>query len=78
MDNFDTTQATSLINMFRSCSSLTSLYLPKFYTNNIKNENLNSMFEGCNNLKLSLYPEKCSNLISLLPSYVELLNLTNY
>ena len=77
MDNFDTSIATSLISMFKSCSSLTSLYLPKFNTINIQNTQMKSIFEGCTKLKISVYPEKCSNLISDLPSYVELVNITN-
>ena len=77
MDNFDTSKATSLISMFNSCSSLTSLYLPKFNTINIQNTQMNSIFEGCTKLKLSVNPEKCPNLISALPTYVELFNITN-
>ena len=58
-------------------SSLTSLYLPNFNTLNISDNGLSMMFEGCLKLQLSLYPDKCSNLISLIPSYVKLTNLTN-
>ena len=75
MDNFDTTKTTSLNSMFRYCSSLTSLYLPKFNTLNIDNDGLTSIFEGCEKLKISVYRDKCANLIPLLPSYVDIINL---
>ena len=64
--------------MFYSCSSLTSLYLPNFDTRNINDYGITKAFDGCNNLKLSLNWEKCANLILTLPTYVELLNITEY
>ena len=75
MDKFSTSKVKSLISMFEKCSSLTSLYLPNFYTNDIQNTGLNNIFEGCTNLKVSLYPNKCSNLITILPEYVKVINL---
>ena len=78
MDNFDTTQANSLMSMFHSCTSLTSLYLPKFHTMNVGENGFNSIFEGCNEIKLSLYSNKCPNLISILPSNIELIDLLNH
>ena len=78
MNNFDTSQVTLVTSMFSSCSSLTSLYLPKFDTRKVGSQGLNSIFEGMSDFKLYLYPEKCPNLISNLPDYVTLVNLTNY
>ena len=60
--------------MFNSCSSLTSLSLPYFDTSNLKENEMTSIFEGCTNLKLLLDQEKCSNLINILPDYIEIID----
>ena len=78
MDNFDTSQTTTFMSMFKSCSSLTSLYLPKFNTQKAWEKGLSSIFEGCNGLKISIYSNKCPNLISILPQNIELIDLGNY
>ena len=77
IDNLKTNKAKYIDSMFSYCSSLTSFYLPNLYTLHMDNYGFESMFEGCKNLKLSVYRDKCSNLISSLPSYIEIFNLTN-
>ena len=76
ISNFKTTKDSNLKYMFYSCSSLTSLNLPNFDTTGINDENLSSMFEKCSKLNLYINTEKCSNLISLIPSYVKVHNIT--
>ena len=77
-ENLNTEHATSLNYMFNSCSSLTSLFLPNLITNHISNQGIRQMFDGCENLKLYLYTEKNINLVSNLPSYIEVFNITSY
>ena len=60
--------------MFSNCSTLTSLYLPNFSTNNIKN-NLETVFERCEKLVLSIKKGQCSNLIELIPDYIKIIEL---
>ncbi|MCF0239006.1 MAG: BspA family leucine-rich repeat surface protein, partial [Streptococcus gallolyticus] len=75
--SFDTSKATQMINMFESCSSLTSLDLSSFNTSSV--EYMSSMFKGCsalNKLDISSFAtpkletvdsmfEDCENLTSI-------------
>ena len=48
-------------SMFNSCSSLTSINLSNFNTNNVKN--MNSMFYGCSSLKsIDISNFNCDNI----------------
>ena len=74
ISTFKTNKVKTLVSMFNSCSSLTSLSLPYFDTSKLKDNEMDYIFEGCTNLKLSIDKEKCSNLIKILPDYVEIIN----
>ena len=75
MPNLKTANAFSVSKMFYSCSSLTSLNLPYFDTINIGDYGLNSIFDGCTNLTLSIKREQCSNIIELIPNYITIIDL---
>ena len=64
--------------MFNYCSSLETLYLPYLETNHMSSSGINYIFDGCEKLKLYLYQEKNIDLVSNLPSYIEVFNITDY
>ena len=74
ISNFKTNKVKTLVSMFNSCSSLTSLSLPYFDTSKLKDNEMDYIFEGCTKLKLSIDKEKCNNLIKILPDYIEIIN----
>ena len=76
ISNFYTISTNNLKFMFYQCSSLTSLNLPHFDTSKISEDNLFSIFDECKQLNLYINTLKCSNLISVIPSYVKIYNIT--
>ena len=74
--NLKTSSVESIKYMFYNCTSLTSLSLPDLDTRKIDdNENMESVFEGCTHLVLSIKRDQCSNLLNLIPEYVQINDL---
>ena len=68
ISQFETRNAKDIKSMFNDCSSLKSLVLTNFETLGMSDDGLSSVFDGCTNLILNIYKNKCSNLI--IPEYV--------
>ena len=74
-NNFRTDKAISLKKMFHSCVSLTELHLNYFDTSKIEQSGLESVFDNCTNLNLFIDVDKCSNLVKLIPEYVNVTDI---
>ena len=75
VSNFRTNAAFNIKFMFNGCSSLTSLNLAYFDTSKIDDVRLESIFDSCEKLKLTISKKKCSNLLPFIPSYVEVIDI---
>ncbi len=60
--------------MFNGCTKLLSLNLASF--NLVKAVRYANMFVGCYNLTLTIVPEHCSQIMSLIPDYVTVIEVT--
>ena len=74
---FSTNKAKTLNKMFYACESLEYLHLPYFDTSNINISDLESVFDDCYKLNLYIDVDKCKNLVSTIPSYVKIYNITD-
>ena len=69
LSNFDTSQVTSMSFMFYNCSKILSLNIASFDTQ--KCEKFDQIFGGdITKLELTVNRNKCSNMLSNLPSGV--------
>ena len=75
INNLKTSKVQSLNKMFYSCKNLKELYLPYLDTRKVSISGLSSVFDNCTSLNLFIDYEKCSNLINLIPEYINVTDI---
>ena len=73
LSSFDTSQVTSMRYMFAKCYKLTTLNIASFDTQ--KCEKFDQIFDGITKLEITVNQNKCSNILTNLPSGVTYKNV---
>ena len=73
--SFKTEGASDISFMFYGCSSLDELDISSFNTG--KCSNYKSIFDECkHNMTLKINPNNCNNIYSIIPEYINIVNIT--
>ena len=70
ISGFDTEKVRDMSGMFKGLSSLENLDLHTFNTKTCNA--FNEIFDGCEKLTIKINREKCENLLSHIPTYVNI------